>query len=158
MKKTSALSQEQHLYSNVGNSSGDTFSPVVSSYFVLALGTSLSAGIFAVGFSKSPHYKGSIHDADFWFSVQASIAQMTCLVGSTLVTWRADRALTWHWLLPAGIASFCTLCTAPLYILTPTEWSSFSALVATVLQSVLVLHPFLFMYSNKQDERDRKSK
>ena len=158
MKKTSISNHKPHSYATSSALPGDIVSPILLSSLIFTFGAALSAGLFAVGHSRSSHEKGSIYDADFWFSIQASSAQATCLVCSTLLTWKSGRVLTWHCFVPTGIAGICTLLTAPLYIFTPTEWASFSALVATMLQSVLILQQFLFTSVETRQERDRKSK
>ncbi|KAH7343121.1 hypothetical protein BKA66DRAFT_34509 [Pyrenochaeta sp. MPI-SDFR-AT-0127] len=153
-----ALFHERPSHSLANTFPVEIISPVLVSCLIFLCGATLSTALFAVGYSRSSHQRGSTYDPDFWFFVQASVSQATCLVSSTLLTRRTNRALTWHWLLPTMLASLCTLLTAPLYIWTPSEWASFSALVATMLQSVLILQQYLFSTTAAQEVQERKSK
>jgi hypothetical protein len=135
-------------------------SPVLLSYVIFLCGAILSMAMFAVGYARSTHEKGSVHDADFWFTAQASITQVTCLISSIFLTCSSGEALTWRRSLLPIIAGICTLSVAPIYIVLPKEWSLFSASVATMLQSVLILQQFLFSFkvAKEKNQRDKKVK
>ena len=136
-------SPHEQTSNDVGLQHGVT-KPVLLTNLVFVCGCIASIAIFAIGYNNSPHQRGSTRDADFWFSIQASIAQISGLIGSAFLSWNDGRVPRWRWLLPTGAAGVCALTAAPIYVVFPTEWASFSALTASMLQSFLILQQFLF--------------
>jgi hypothetical protein len=102
-----------------------------------------SVAFFALGYAHSPHIQGSTSDPDFWFLAQGCITQILGLAASALLEWKSGNLPKWRWVLPTGIAGLCSITAAPLYVVAPTEWSSFLALVASAAQSFMILQHFL---------------
>lgn len=102
-----------------------------------------STASFALGFTYSPHLRGSTSDADFWFLIQSGITQIVGLVVSGLLEYQRGDLPHWRWALPTGIAALCALIAVPLYVLAPTEWSTFLSQVASATQSFMVCQHFL---------------
>jgi hypothetical protein len=94
---------------------------------------------FAMGYNHSEHKPGTVNDADFWFLTQASISQGFGLATACLPLWKASAVPKWSWMPPMVIALLCTLLAPPLYVVAPTEWSSFLTLVATAVQGFVAL-------------------
>ncbi|ORY15962.1 hypothetical protein BCR34DRAFT_143714 [Clohesyomyces aquaticus] len=103
-----------------------------------------STALFALGYAHSPHLQGSTHDADFWFLIQTTTMQLLGLGASALLGWNSGDIPKWRWALPTGIAGACSITAIPIYLVVPTEWSTFLSLVAGGTQSFLLLQQFLF--------------
>jgi chromate transport protein ChrA len=102
-----------------------------------------SIAFFALGYANSPHLQGTTNDADFWFLIQATIMQLLGLIVSALLERKSGGLPKWRWALPTAIAGACSITAIPLYLVVPTEWSSFLSLVAGATQSFMVLQYFL---------------
>lgn len=102
-----------------------------------------STAFFALGYAHSLHLRGTTKDADFWFLIQATIMQLLGLVVSALLERKSGGLPKWRWVLPTAIAGACSITAIPLYLVVPTEWSSFLSLVAGATQSFMVLQHFL---------------
>jgi chromate transport protein ChrA len=98
---------------------------------------------FALGCVHSPHLQGTTNDADFWFLIQAAIMQLLGLVVSALLERKVGDLPKWRWALPTMIAAACSVTAIPLYLVVPSEWSTFLSLVASATQSFMVLQHFL---------------
>jgi hypothetical protein len=98
---------------------------------------------FALGYAHSPHLQGTTNDADFWFLIQSTIVQLLGLVVSALIERKSGGLPKWRWALPTAIAGACSIIAIPLYLVVPTEWSSFLSLVAGATQSFMILQHFL---------------
>jgi hypothetical protein len=102
------------------------------------------AALFALGYSRSPHLKGTANDADFCFLIQDTMMQVQGLVVSALLEQKRGCLPGWRWAIPATIAAACSILAIPLYLTVPKEWSSFLTLVAGTTQSFMMLQLFLF--------------
>ena len=109
-------------------------------YFCCAV---TSVGFYALGYSHSPHIAGSTNDPDFWFLMQGCASQLLGLAASALLEWYSSGYRKWRWILPMFIAALCSVLAAPLYVLVPTEWSSFLTFIASATQSFILLQHFL---------------
>lgn len=69
--------------------------------------------------------------------------QLLGLLISALLEWKTGGLPKWRWVLPSAIAACCSIIAIPLYLILPTEWSSFLSLVAGATQSFMVLQYFL---------------
>lgn len=111
-----------------------------STLFVWAI---TSTALFGLGYARSPHLQGSTNDPDFWFLIQGSVVQLLGLVISALLERKNGNLPVWRWVFPTGIAGVCSITAIPLYLVAPTEWSSFLSLAASSAQSFMVWQHFL---------------
>jgi hypothetical protein len=102
-----------------------------------------STAMFALGYAHSPHLKGTINDADFWFLIQAAIMQLLGISVSALLERESGNLPKWRWVFPTAIAGTFSVIAVPLYLAVPTEWSSFLSLTAGATQSFMILQHFL---------------
>ncbi|KAH7416910.1 hypothetical protein BKA64DRAFT_656489 [Cadophora sp. MPI-SDFR-AT-0126] len=109
-------------------------------YFCCAI---TSVGFYALGYSHSLHIAGSTNDPDFWFLMQGCVSQLLGLAASALLEWKSGGYQKWRWRLPMGIAVLCSVLATPLYVLVPTEWSSFLTFITSTTQSFILLQHFL---------------
>jgi hypothetical protein len=105
--------------------------------------TIANIAFFALGYSRSPHLKGSTRDADFWFLAQASTTQFFGITAFAFLECKHDKLPKWRWALPMVMAGLCSTIATPLYVVAPIEWSTFLALVASLVQTFLILQHFL---------------
>lgn len=91
----------------------------------------ISIALFAIGYACSPYVKGTTNDADFWFLAQAAVMQCLGLCVSALLEEENGDTPLVRWAVPAAIAAICSFTAIPIYLVAPTEWSSFLSLTAT---------------------------
>ncbi|KAJ4302811.1 hypothetical protein N0V90_001702 [Kalmusia sp. IMI 367209] len=103
----------------------------------------ISTALFALGYGRSLHLKGTTNDPDFWFLIQATCIQILGLIVSALVEKKRDGLPAWRWCLPTAIAGACAMGSIPLYLLVPKEWSSFLSGIAGATQTFMALQYFL---------------
>lgn len=112
-------------------------------WLILFICIVVSIALFALGYACSPHSKGTTSDADFWFLTQAAVMQCLGLCISALREGKNMTTPVVRWALLAVVAAICSLTAIPLYLVAPTEWSSFLSLTATATQTFMVLQHFL---------------
>lgn len=111
---------------------------------LISVGSAIAnIAFFALGYSRSSHVSGSTKDADFWFLAQASTTQFLGLTAFALLECKDDKLPKWRWALPTVIAGLCSIMATPLYVVAPTEWSTFLASAANSVQTFLILQHFL---------------
>ncbi|KIL86206.1 hypothetical protein FAVG1_10603 [Fusarium avenaceum] len=104
------------------------------------IGTTISnVATFALAYSHSEHSPGSTKDADFWFLLGGCITQGFTLIISCIPLKADSRLRKRIWVPPMILALTSTVIAPPLYVTTPTEWSSFVVLIATGIQAFMVL-------------------
>ncbi|KAI9730995.1 MAG: hypothetical protein M1834_005456 [Cirrosporium novae-zelandiae] len=98
---------------------------------------------FFLGWQYSGHAPGTNKEANFWFLVQSFMMQALALGTMTLPIWQGanphgqDRFWIWAWVIAAAV---CTGLELPLYLYTPTEYSSLAAFAAAIAQAFVAIH------------------
>lgn len=97
---------------------------------------------FAFGYQNSLHKPGTIHDADFWFLLQASSTTFLGLLTMGIPMWKGTMlsGQSWYWTWGAiGMAGICSSLSPIIYCYMPTEWASFLGIIAGAIQAFVAL-------------------
>ncbi|PMD45539.1 hypothetical protein L207DRAFT_257321 [Hyaloscypha variabilis F] len=96
----------------------------------------------ALAFRAASNLPGTTNDEDFWFLLQSISTQVLGLL-TVVLSLRNSNELssrTWFWICSLmGLALLCSLASAPLYLVLPTQWSSVCGIFSNAVQAFALL-------------------